>query len=211
MVPGVGAVAGPLAGKLTSALLQEAEMEVAQMEAALFDTNEFEAEVSNTDVSQEAALTEVLAAQAAEATTEAEAETAVSAALPITITIMGGQRALRPVTPILTQANGRLVKVLGRQGPAGRQLLRTVPAIQRRTVATLKAAARSGKPITGPTAVRAMAAATQRVLGNPRTVQRAIQRNVVLRQRKAPPHPRRVGRSPGATRCPVCATKVARR
>lgn len=210
MIPGVGPVAGPLAGKLTSVLLQEAEMEVAQMEAALFGTNEFEAEVGQTETAHEAALTEVLAAQAAEATNEAEAEAAVSAALPITISIMGGQRPLRSVTPILAQANGRLVKVLGRQGATGRQLLRAVPAIQRQTVATLKAAARSGKPINGPMAVRAMAAATQRVLSNPRTVQRAIQRNVVLRQRTAPPHPRRVG-TPGATRCPVCAPQVARR
>ena len=104
---------------------------------------------------------------------------------------MGGRRALRPVMPTLTQANARLVKTLGRQGPAGRQLLRTVPSIQRRTVATLRAASRSGRPITGPLAVRAMAAATQSVLNNPRRVQRIVERNLVLRRRVAPPSPRR--------------------
>ncbi|MBD2057530.1 hypothetical protein H6F88_16125 [Oculatella sp. FACHB-28] len=207
MIPGVGAVAGPLAGKLTSALLKEGEMEAAQLEAQLFGTNEFEAEVANTEIAHEAALTEVLAAQAAEAATEAEAEAAAAAALPITITIMGGQRALRPVTPILAQANGRLVKTLRQQGKVGKQLLRTVPAIQRRTVATLKAASRAGKPITGAMAVKAMAASAQQVLNNPRTVQRSITRNAVLRQRVAPSNPRRAAAQ--AARCPSCASKRA--
>ncbi len=211
MIPGVGAVAGPLAGKLSSALLQEGEMEAAQLEAQLFGTNEFEAEVANTEIAHEAALTEVLAAQAAEAATEAEAEAAASAALPITIAIMGGQRALRPVTPILAQANGRLVKTLRQQGKVGKQLLRTVPAIQRRTVATLKAASRAGKPINGAMAVKAMAASTQQVLNNPRTVQRAITRNAVLRQRVAPPNPRRAAARAAANRCPACASRRAAR
>jgi hypothetical protein len=210
MIPGVGAVAGPLAGKLTSALLREGEMEAAQLEAQLFGSNEFEAEVANTEIAHEAALTEVLAAQAAEAATEAEAEAAASAALPITITIMGGQRALRPVTPILAQANGRLVKTLRQQGKVGKQLLRTVPAIQRRTVATLKAASRNGQPITGAMAVKAMAASTQQVLNNPRAVQRAITRNAVLRQRVAPPNPRRAAAKAAANRCPACASRVSR-
>jgi len=191
MIPGVGAIAAPLAGKLTAALVREAEMEVSGMEAEFFGTNEAEVEVANHEAAHEAALTEMLAAQAAEAESESEAEAELASALPITITIMGGRRALRPVMPVLAQANGRLVQVLRRQGPAGRQLLRTVPAIQRRTVATIRAAARSGQPVTGPLAVRAMAAATQNVLGNPRQVQRTIERNALLRRRVAPPTPRR--------------------
>jgi hypothetical protein len=201
MIPGVGAVAGPLAAKLAGALIKEGEMEAAQLEASAFGTNAAEAEVANTEVAHEAALTEVLAAQAAEANTEAEAEMAIGTALPITITIMGGRRALRPVMPVLAQANARLTGTLRRQGPTGRQLLRTVPAIQRRTVGILKAAARSGQPVVGATAVKAMAAATRQVLGNPKTVQRAIVRNAVLRQRTAPPNPRRMAARP----CPTCA------
>jgi hypothetical protein len=134
----------------------------------------------------------VLAAQAAESESEAEAEAAIAAALPITITIMGGRRALRRVMPVMAQANGRLVQVLRRKGgPQGRDLLRAIPTIQRRTVATLRALARRGQPLTGATAIRAMAAATHSVLGNPRQVQRAVARNAVLRQRVAPPSPRR--------------------
>lgn len=211
LIPGVGPIAGPLASKLTSALLKEGEMESMQMEAEFFGANEAEAEVAQTETAYEAALTEFLAAQAAEATTEAEAEAAMGAALPITVAIMGGRRALRSIMPILTQANSQLVKNLAQQGSVGRQLLRTVPAIQRQTVATLKAVARSGQPINGSVAVRAMADASRRVLSNPQRVQRTIVRNAVLRQRTAPPSPRRrvaAGMSNG--RCPACASRMAR-
>lgn len=215
MIPGVGAIAGPLAGKLTAALVREAEMEVATMEANLFGTNEAEAEVANSEVGYEAALTEFLAAQAAESSNQAEAEAAIAAALPITISIMGGKRALRPVMPVMVQATGRLTRVLGQQGAAGKQLLRTMPRIQRQTVAMLKAAARAGQPINSSTALRAMATATNRVLSNPSTVQRAVIRNAVLRQRTAPPHLRRpmAGMSrpmSQSTRCPNCSTRAVR-
>jgi len=203
MIPGVGLAAAPIAAKLTSQLLREGEMEASQMEMEFFGTNEAEAEVASNEVAYEAALTEFLAAQAAEMATEAEAEAAIAAALPITISIMGGKRALRPVMPAMTQATGRLTRMLRQQGPVGKQLLRTVPTIQRQTVATLKAAARSGQPINSATAVKAMAAATNKVLSNPQTVQKAIVRNAVLRQRTAPPHPRRAASA--AVPCPKCA------
>jgi hypothetical protein len=209
-IPGIGPIAGPLVSKLTSALIQEGEMESMQMEAEFFGANEAEAEVAQTEAAHEAALTEFLAAQAAEATTEAEAEAAMGASLPITIAIMGGRRALRRVMPILTQTNSQLVRNLIQQGSIGRQLLRTVPAIQRQAMATLKAAARSGRPINGALAVRAMADASRRVLGNPRRVQRTMVRNAVLRQRTAPPNPRRVAVGMNG-RCPTCASRVGSR
>jgi hypothetical protein len=210
LIPGIGPIAGPLAAKLTSALVQEAEMEAEHMEAEFFGTNEAEAEVGQTEAAHEAALTEFLAAQSAEATTEAESEAALGAALPITITIMGGRRALRPVMPVMAQANSQLVQTLRRQGPVGRQLLRTVPAIQRRTVATLKAIAKSGQPVNGATAVKAMAAASRQVLNNPRLVQGSIVRNAVLRQRVAPPNPRRAAAGMGIGRCSNCGNSVRR-
>jgi hypothetical protein len=207
MIPGVGAVASPLAAKLTGSLVKEGEMEAVQMEAEFFGTNEAEAEVANTETAYEAALTEFLAAQAAEATTEAEAEAAIAATLPITITIMGGRRALRPVMPVMTQATGRLTRLMRQQGTTGQQLLRTIPTIQRQTAATLKAIARSGQPINSATVVKAMANATNRVLSNPQRVQRAIVRNAVLRQRTAYPTPRRTV----AGRRPNYAPPMARR
>jgi hypothetical protein len=205
-IPGVGAIAGPLAGKLTAALVQEGEMEAVQMEAEFFGNNEAEAEVANTETAHEAALTEFLAAQAAEATTEAEAEAAIAATLPITISIMGGRKALRPVMPVMAQATGRLTREMRKHGSTGNQILRMIPTIQRQTAATLKAAARSGQPINSATAVKAMADATHRVLSNPHRVQKAIVRNAVLRQSTAPPNPRRSA----ASRCPTCAAPMGR-
>ena len=213
MIPGLGLIAGPLAAKLTSHLLKEGEMESMEMESEFFGSNEAEAEVANNEMAHEAALTEFLAAQAAEANTEAEAEAAIAATLPITISIMGGRRALRPVVPILAQATGRMTRMLRQQGPAGQQLLRTVPTIQRQAIATLKAAARAGQPINSATAINALASATNRVLGSPQRVQSAIVRNAVLRQRTAPPTPRRAAAARVMTnpRCPSCVARAAAR
>ncbi len=190
MIPGVGAIAGPLAGKLVSAALREGALEAEALEAQMFSP-EAAYEVAESEAAHEAALTELLAHEATLAESESEAASVLAGTLPITITIMGGRRALRPVMPALTQANARLVRVLRSQGPAGRQLLRAVPSIQRRAVATLRAAARRGQPISGPLAVRAMAAASHSVLNSPRQVQRAVERNAIVRQRVAPPNQRR--------------------
>jgi hypothetical protein len=87
-------------------------------------------------------------------------------------------------------------------------LLRTVPAIQRQAVAALRAADRRGQRVTGPMAVGALAAASRRLLSNPRRVTIVVNRNAALGRRRmplmtprrmggftptrvAPPHPRR--------------------
>jgi hypothetical protein len=134
----------------------------------------------------------VLAAEAAHTASEAEAEALLGAALPITIRIIAGRRSLRRLTPALVQANGRLVRGLRRSGPAGPQLLRTVPAIQRRTLASLKAMQRSGRPIRPTMIAPLMAAHAAKVLGTPRICGPALVRNTVIRQRTVPPRrPRR--------------------
>jgi hypothetical protein len=104
---------------------------------------------------------------------------------------MRARRAVRPVMPALNQANARLSRTLRRSGPQGRQLLRAMPAIQRRAVGNIVAASRAGAPVTPPLAVRAMAAATRSVLSNPRRVEITVGRNLLLRRRTAPPTPRR--------------------
>ena len=210
MIPGVGAIAGPLAGKLVSTLVQEGEAEASAMEAELFSA-QAQGETENENA-HEAMLTEVLAAQAAEATHEAEAEAAIGAALPITITIMGGRRALRRVMPVLATANGTLARTLRRQGgAAGGNLLRTIPTIQRRTVASLRAAARRGQPITPQLAVRAFAANARRTLGNSPVVARAITRNIALRQKVAPPHRRSARNGYAPSPCANCMGLARRR
>jgi hypothetical protein len=194
MIPGVGPVLSPLASKATKLLLKEGEAEAEMLEAEMLVTHEGEFEIGESEVAQQTALTEFLAAQAAEAQTEAEAEAALGATLPITITIMGGSRAIRPVLPVLAQANARLVAGLRRQGTAGQELLRTIPTIQRNTIGALKAASRRGQRITAPLAIKTMAAATHKALSSPSTVARAVERNNLLRKRVAPAvGPRRVG------------------
>ena len=197
IAPGVARAVGglfpggsPLA-KLVGSFLREGEQEAGAMEAQLFGPSAAETEIGDSQAAQAAALTELLAHEAAESSTESEAQAVLAGSLPITITIMRSRRLLRPVVPALTQANGRLVRTLRRRGRPGRQLLRTVPTVQRRTIGALRAAARAGQPITGPLAAQTMARAARSVLGDPRKVRRAVVRNAVLRQRVAPPHPRR--------------------
>ena len=184
MVPG-GALLAPMASKLAGQLLREGEMEASALEASLFNPEAL-GEIGSAEGSYEAALTEVLSAEAANSNSESEASSIIASTLPITITIMGGRRAVRPVVPAMAQANRRLVRVLRRQGPVGSQLVRTLPAINRRAVGTLRAAARAGRPITGPMAIRAMAGATQRVLGNPKVLRSALSRNAAVNARVGP-------------------------
>jgi hypothetical protein len=191
MIPGIGPIAGPLLGQLAGGLLGEGEAEAAATEAEAFGGNHGEAEIGNSETAHEAALSELLAAEAATAPSEAEAASTISATLPLTITIMRAGKAVRPVMPVLTQANARVARALRKSGPQGRQLQRAMPSIQRVAVGTLKSAARQGRPVTAPLAVSSMAAATRRVLGNPRRAQAVVRRNAALRQRTAPPHPRR--------------------
>jgi hypothetical protein len=192
MIPGAGAIAGPLASKLASSLVSEGEMEAEQVEAQLFGADEALPEVEETEQGHEAALTEVLAHEAGQVESEDEAAALVSSTLPITVAVMGAARLVRPVMPTLTQANARVARVLITQGGRdGRQLLATMPRIQRRALGMMRAARRRGRPITGPLAVRAMQAATQRVLGDPGQVARAVERSSTLRRRVAPYNPRR--------------------
>jgi hypothetical protein len=181
MIPG-GALLAPMAGRLAGQLLKEGEAEASALEAHLFSPESL-GETGSGEAAYEAALTEVLAAEAANSNSESEASSIIASTLPITITIMGGRRSVRPVVPAMAQANRRLVRVLRRQGPVGAQLVRTLPAINRRALGTLRAASRAGRPITGPLAIRAMAGATRRVLGNPAALRRALSRNAAVNAR----------------------------
>ena len=192
MIPGVGMIAAPLAGKLVGSLVREAEMEVAEMEQHFLTTLAETGELEHPEV-HEAVLSEVLAGHAIGAESEAEASALTGSIVPLTIKVMRAQRTVRPVAPALVQANVRLVRTLRRQGTAGRELMAVIPEINRLAVAILRRAARIQR-LTSPLAVRAMAVATRRVMSNPRRVQRAIKRNMVVRVRANTPQPR--GRLP---------------
>lgn len=145
-IPAIGAIAAP-AANLVSQLVQEGEMEASALESQFFGTNELEAEVSNTEAAHEAALTEVLAAEASHSNSESEAEAFLGSAFATSVSSMGGQKALRRILPTLVSANARLVRLLHRQGAIGQRLLRLMPTISRRTLASLRAAAQSGSTL----------------------------------------------------------------
>ncbi len=175
-----------------SAIFGQGESAAAELEAELFGANEFEGELATHEAAHEAALTEVLAAEAAHTESESEAEALLGSALPITITIMGGRRALRPVMPTLARGNTRLVRGIHRSGPTARQLLRAVPTIQRRTIASLRAAQQSGRPITPRLVTQVMAGQAARVLGTGPILGRALVRNTAIRQGAVAPAGQRV-------------------
>src|SRR5438876_3554392 len=137
-------------------LFAQAESETATQEAHLFGTNEYETEVAAHEIAQEAALTEVMAAEASHTESESEAQALLGAALPISMRVMGGRIGIRRLTPALLRVNAQLVLNLHRQGAPGRQLLRVMPSVQRRTVSTLGAMQRSGQPVTPAVAANVM-------------------------------------------------------
>ena len=73
MIPGVGAIAGPMLGQLTQSILGEGEAMAAEAEAEAFGGSHGEAEIGHTETAHEAALSELLAAEAAMSSSEARA------------------------------------------------------------------------------------------------------------------------------------------
>lgn len=163
--------------------LREGEMEVAALEAEFFGSNEFEGELANHTAAREIALTELLAHEAAHSASEREAEYLLRASLPITLRIMSGRPTLpRQLSPPLLQANARLVQGFYRQGPDGRQLLKAVPSITRRVLASIRAIRNSGKQITPDLVSQIMDAHTARVLSTPGILGPALVRNFAIRR-----------------------------
>jgi hypothetical protein len=102
------------------------------------------------------------------------------------VTIFVGGRAPLPVKtvlPVLAQASGNVARALVQsRDPRARALVRTLPAIQRRTVATLTRKARTGKPVTPKVAVRVMAKHANRTLGNPAAITKALATNAAKKR-----------------------------
>jgi hypothetical protein len=166
-----------------SQLLRDGEAAVTRVENEAFGELESLAEMPADQALDEAVLTEVLAAEAAHATDLGEAEALLGGALPLSVRLMGGRRPLRPYRPALAQANARLVMGLARVGPDGRLLLRLVPAMQRRTAASLLAAVRAGRRPSPALVAPLMAGHAARVLGTPRLARAALARSTATHRR----------------------------
>jgi hypothetical protein len=191
-----GATAGTIGADLLGSLLPQQEYE-AELEG--------EFEVSPIRKIYPDAMMEHLGHAAAETHSEAEAEALAGAMIPLAARIVPrAAPALMRATPGLVCGISGVVHGL-RRSPSTRPLVRVVPAIVRRTAATLAQQAARGAPVTPQAAVRTLARQTLRVLGSPQQSANAFRRSRVLDRhfhRTCGPMPR----LPRA--CPSCGARV---
>jgi hypothetical protein len=107
-------------------------------------------------------------------------------------------RTVTRSTPRLVRGVTNITRVLHRN-PRTRPLIRAVPSIARRTVATIARQAASGRPVTPQAAVRILARQNHRVLGNPRMVRSILNRSNLMDRRyhRLSGLPWQFGRRPG--------------
>lgn len=128
----------------------------------------------------ETALMEVLAAEAADAETEEEADAFIGALLPIATSLIpklvpAAAKIGQAVLPQLVSGAKNLVSTLWKS-PATRELIQTVPTIARGTAAQIAKQVAAGKPVTAQSAVRALAGQAAKVLQNPKRATAAVKR-----------------------------------
>lgn len=182
-VPEARKYVNPLTYQLLRPLLYQGERTTDQQERYCFGISESDVEVANTTIAHETALMEVLAAEASHTANESEALTLMGTALPLTFRVMDRWILVHTVMPVLLVTTARLVRLLHRYSPNSRRLLRLVPTILRRTVASLGIARQWRIPVTPVLVGAVMAAQTARVFGNSNLVVRSMIRNAVIRQR----------------------------
>ncbi|SEI72896.1 hypothetical protein SAMN05428950_10140 [Sphingomonas sp. OV641] len=125
-------------------------------------------------------LSEAMAAAAARST-PLDAS-ALGSALTVTI----ASRAPLPVKavmPVLAKAGSDVARRLATsRDPRAKALIRTLPTIQKKTVATLTRKVQSGRPVTPRTAVRVMARHASRTLSNPQVIAKALADNAAKKR-----------------------------
>jgi hypothetical protein len=192
-----GPLGGAIGGLVSRNLEGEAEDELGEfgeLEGELGEFGELEDELgegalevheaaqeyemyANAEVAEHEGHAELMAAAAAGAQTELEAEAMIGAATWATLTARE-RRELRRALPHMVRATAILTRLLRRRRIT-RPMVRTVPTIVHHTARSLmRERARSGRPITRQQAARAMALQTRRVLTQPRVCSLALQRNV---------------------------------
>jgi hypothetical protein len=145
-----------------------------------FDLEQTYEEFAADQLNGEMALMEVLAAEAAEADSEEEADAFIGAILPLATSLIpklapAAAKVGQAVLPSLVAGAKNLVSTLWKQ-PATRQLVQTIPTIARGTAATIAKQVAAGKPVTAQTAVRALAGQTAKVLQNPKKAAAIVKR-----------------------------------
>ena len=113
--------------------------------------------------------------------------------------------AMSRATPQLTRDFSNLTRGLFRN-PRTRQLMRTIPLIAKRTVASVARQAVAGRPITREGLRRTLAAHTRQVLGSPQQRTTAMRRSAALDTR----FHRLAGMPSASPSCPGCTARSAR-
>lgn len=153
------------------------------------------------------AMMEHLGHAAAATESQAEAEALAGAMVPLASRIVpGAAPVMMRAMPGLVCGVSGVVRRLHRD-PATRPLVRTVPAIVKRTAATLAQQAGAGRPVSAQAAVRALAQQTLRVLGSPQQSAQAFRRSQALDRHF---HRKLAPMAAAATRpcCPSCGARV---
>jgi len=187
-------------GNVVGSLLGEEEMEEEmEHEHEHEHEEELEHEISPIRKIYPDAMMEHLGELAAEAETEDEAAEhflpligmAASKLLPVVAKAAAPlarkllpkvARAVTKAAPRLTKGVGQIARTLHRN-PTTRHLLKTVPAIARRTVGSIAHQVARGRPITARGAIRTLARQTERVLGHPHRRRHALRQHNRMERR----------------------------
>jgi hypothetical protein len=144
---------------------------------------ELEAELNQNQQRYTEALMEHLGQAAAAAESEAEAEAFIGALLPL------AAQLIPRVAPAIMRAAPNLISGLAaatqnlRRNPDTRPLVQAIPAIVRRTAASMNQQQAQGVPVTPKTAVQTLAKQTYGVIGSPQRSVQAIKRSQAMNQR----------------------------
>jgi hypothetical protein len=153
-------------------------------------------------------LMEHLASSAAEASQEEEApEQFLPALIPLATSLLPRlMPSLARVAPGLMRGVTRIGRVIARN-PQHRPLMRTLPTVVQRTLASLARQAASGQPISTAQAIRTLARQSAVVIGNPRLSARAYRRGRAL-DRRFHTRPGGIPIAGHATSCWRCGSRL---
>jgi hypothetical protein len=167
-------------GAYIKTILRQGNKRAEQLEAELFGTR---TRAIAPEMLKEAALVEVLAAEASHTHSETEAVAFIGTTLPIIVRTMGAQPILLPSIPLLVVETARLITLLYRWGLPGRRFFRLFPSLLRRIIASLQVARQLDFTITPALVRQIWAAQLTRVLRNSEIIVRGILRNALIWQR----------------------------
>ncbi len=113
---------------------------------------------------------------------KAKASDAAALAAGAATTLAGKAPAkVKAVMPTVTSASANVAKVMAKH-PKAKVLTKTLPTIQKRTIATLSKKAAKGKAVTPAVAKRVMAKHTNKVLNSPAQIAGALAKNETKRR-----------------------------